>query len=805
MNPLFTARQIADALGRSKWGALKALQDSSPGVISGRGTRGWPLSVVPPTLRLELQLEAERRGLTIETLLANPLRAWEPPIPWNEVAPDAQERATKLQRALTGSVARQDTCKTAAEFEQLGCEDYERVMGYSISTRYFRELWRRTQDRARDGNFSRLEIYLEKNPPRRRPERTFIAVDVERELGELHYHMRAFADPKAPSAPEKELFWEKVFERFEDILMHGQKATRTKRALLEFLNRHAPWLAKNPKTLQELFRIKYAKWVESGRQIAALTDKRLARRGEPTAPAFAQPDLDRIVAHTAFNCGGRRSQGVREMAEAGTEAGLSPAMTEYLMRAPANKSHVPHRLRNAITPEVKMLEPYAIGPREANLRGAWIDRDWNRVPSMKAMQADDFTMPVYWYVQTRSGFELVRGQCLIVIDLRSRRVLGFSLQPDRNYNARVIRSLQTRVFDKYGLPQILYFERGIWKSSKLITGRRGALDDADLPHSWAECERGLRAFGIRFIHAKTPRAKPIERVGGMLQDMMHGEMGYCGRDERRDKPEHIKRQEAEVRAGKAHPSKYFYSFEQWEDRMAEICHIYNSRAQHGKGCLGLSPDEAFERFKNRSDPPMRFDASCRYLLANHTVPVRVTTNGIRLCYGKQTYRYANEQLGHFVHQTVLAWLDVENPEVLVVTDMNRRNAFYVERRQSVDAIDPDPEIFEAELAQIAAHQSYGRVRYRILKPLAKQIFRGNVVHRNTVALGQEIERNKSAIVTAQRRQAAIAGKVRRKAEQIGVPVGMSAGNPTEQNLEGLKLIEEALREHERDKQSGGEQ
>src|SRR5207245_575223 len=104
--------------------------------------------------------------------------------------------------------------------------------------------------------------------------------------------------------------------------------------------------------------------------------------------------------------------------------------------------------------------------------GAYIERYWEAVPAMAWYCMDDATLPIYFYIPDGNGwFTLLRGQFLLAIDTRTTCILGYALMPERSYNARVIRSLVTRVCDEYGLPRKgFYFERGIWENSKILKG-----------------------------------------------------------------------------------------------------------------------------------------------------------------------------------------------------------------------------------------------------------------------------------------------------------------------------------------------
>jgi len=120
---------------------------------------------------------------------------------------------------------------------------------------------------------------------------------------------------------------------------------------------------------------------------------------------------------------------------------------------------------------------------------------------MQIVNADDYTMPVYFYLPDGKGwFELTRGQVLLFIDVRSLKIITWALIPSRNYTALNIRSAMNTVCLEQGRPDVWYFERGIWQRSNLVKNRA--------PKSWrlahesqAATEHGWEKLGVRFIHA----------------------------------------------------------------------------------------------------------------------------------------------------------------------------------------------------------------------------------------------------------------------------------------------------------------
>jgi len=416
--------------------------------------------------------------------------------------------------------------------------------------------------------------------------------------------------------------------------------------------------------------------------------------------------------------------------------------------------------------EVAMMEDVHHGPRQARLNGAYIFRDWSTVHSLDWFQADDATFPLYMAAPDGQGwFTLMRGQCLLMIDLRSTRILGFVLLSSKNYRANDIRTLTTRVCDQYGLPRKgFYYENGSWRA-KILKG-----ETEPGPMSWGETEMGLREFGLKFVHAKLPRAKPVEGIIGAAQNLMEGLPGYVGRNEQMEKFERVQKLMRDVNSRKVNPAGLFMDEEQWADTLETLCAQYNATRQDGKMTGGLSPDAAFEQYRNLADPPVKFPPSCRYLLAHHRRPVTVTSNGITLRFGNQVFNYRNAETGRLRGQRVFAWFDPENPEILSVTDTNRKNAFCVERTQEVPAMEAAPEIMAQEMARIGEHQAYAKARYRVLKALRPIPFRTTIADAETVQLGAQMGEQRAALASAQGEQTRRQAKARNLTSQIGMAI-----------------------------------
>jgi hypothetical protein len=761
----FTAAQLAAALGcrrQTMQRRLERVAPSSSKSVNGNEARAWTLAALPNDVQNQLAKAARRAGCRdAEHLLQQPCSATA--IPLNRCAPASIDKAIKLRAALLPSLRRQHEPITAAEFERRGLEDFRLAFGYAITARQFRNLFRRTLRRdAGAEQWERLELYLDERPQRSAP-RT-MAKDRAEQFSAIESLVSACHNPAAPNESERAAIWTLVFEHCDRLIGEGRSAKQAKRLLRDFLFARVPLLAPTRDALLKAFERGFAVWQRTNGDPKALRDGRLTNTGNHDGYELPEGDRDLLIHRAVWSCGGRIAQAWRGLLR---ESAFSiETQARYAGKA-ANKSHVPHTINESVRAEVEILSEMLLGRRAFDLLKPSVSRHYDGIHSLQCLMADDLTPPVMAIVPDGRGwFRLVRGQCLVFIDFRSLRVLGWSLQPENNYNSLVIRSLCTHVFSQWRLPEILYFERGIWQRSALITGRQDAL-------SFAEVSQGLREFGIKFIHAIRPRSKTVEGVFGKLQDLMEGEPGYTGRFERLDMPDATKRAKQlfeskqfkdDVLAGRKRIDQDFYTFDQWNARLGQLIGEYNETPQQGKILKELSPEAALEKFLNQDNPPIEITPGVRYLLAHHKEEKVVTPGGrrgdrgggITFQVGKQTFRYFGRELAHLIGERVLAWFDPENPELLTVTDMNRRNPICVPRHQEVSALAEltgDQDLLAQELARSSGHMSHMKTRYNVLKSKFPLPSRQNLIAAHVIDTGQQIDEQKETFREKKRARA----------------------------------------------------
>jgi hypothetical protein len=625
-----------------------------------------------------------------------------------------------------------------------------------------------------------LEIYLPERLKQKSAPEAVVSEALAADFSELEAFITACTNPHAPNKTERAGVWTLALEKFAELVNAGAPEKSAARRVRQYLFARASFLAASRDALLKAFNRKLEALTNSNGDAKALRDGRV-KNGERFT--FPESDRDLLVHRAVFYYRGDIAPAWRDL----LRSGFSTAVIERYAGQAQNKSHVPASVRESVAPEVEILTVMHRGPRAFDSIKGHVTRSYDGISSLQCISGDDFTLNTYFYIPDGTGwFQLTRGQVILFIDFRSLRILGWALEPRKSYSSLTIRSLCTHVFGEFGVPQILYFERGLWKNATLLKGKTE-------PFGFAEISQGLREFGIKFIHAIRPRTKAVERVGGLFQDIAEAEPGYCGRDERRDAPESLRKQMAEVEARKVHPSKYFYSLDDWNRRIGRLVAQYNAEPQQGHILAGLSPEQGFQTHMNQNDPPMQFNAALRYLLAHDKRLAHVTLNGVTIQIGKQKFNYRGQEIAHLVGREVLAWFDPENPETLVVTNPDRTNPICVARSENPSALEsliaPESGTLGRELSRIEGQASHMKTRFNVVRAKFPLPQRQLLADAKGDLLGYQIDSRKSAVtartVASRRRTAANKNKARR----LDIPTVLVGDD--EQSRRALELLGDA--------------
>lgn len=787
----FSAAQIARALGLKRQTVRWQLRGVSPSGVcinGGNEAQTWPLAALSVSLRNRLEAEARQRGYrdAAALLLAPPL-VWPPKdFPALEDIDSSEvERASKLRQALTPALLSQHDGEATNEFEARGGEDYRKIFGHAVSARHWRTLFKRTLTRdAGAENFSRLELYLPDRPALTRQAARPVPKSSAGQFEELESYLAAVPNPSAPSELETRGVWTLALEHHGRMIGHGTPAKRAARRVRNFLFARAAFLAPTRNALRMAFERKLAQWTARQCDPKAFMD---GRAGNGAKFELPEDDRDLLIHRAVFYYRGDIAPAWRDC----LRKGFSELVQQRYAGKSSDKSHVPASVMDSIGPEVDILTVMHRGPRAFDSIKGYVSRSYDGIASLQVVQGDDFTLNTYFYIPDGNGwFNLTRGQVILFIDFRTLRILGWALEPRKSYSSLTIRSLCTHIFGEFGVPDVLYFERGLWKSATLLKGKTD-------PFDFTAISQGLREFNVHFVHAIRPRSKSVERVGGLFQDIAEAEPGYCGRDERRDAPESLRKQMAEVETRKVHPSKYFYSLDQWNTRLGQLVEQFNTTPQQGKILAGLSPEAGFEKHLDRDNPPMTFGAQLRYLLAHDKRRAIVSLNGITIRIGKQPFNYRGAEIAHLVGREVLAWFDPENPDVLTVTDLDRQNPICVARSNEPSAMevltDPWSGTLKRELGRIEDQASHMRTRFNVVKakfPLPQRKLLANAQSIEALEMGDKIALQKSEVRATGVRGKRQREQARRFADQTGIVVRDPA--QLENKLDDARIVRDFL-------------
>jgi len=699
---LFTAARIASALGRDKRGLLRILQQvpaAGTVYVHGQFANAWTVESLPENYRDDLARLAKIKGCrNAAHLLSEGIKKWQPPILLPELAEHHVAKAVRVKNVLARAIALYTNPGDGIDgIYRIAWQDYQKEFGL-VSERTVRRIFDRTIDRdAGEENFDDVALYLDDRLSKSKGSEAILPglltpheQSVFRYLNEVKRHAE-------PTVKELDLIWFAACESIDAQVEEGISGKTVRRAMIAFLERSAVALSKNSHALKKLLKLKYARYVECGGDFDSMCDKRAENSGWKRAAVLPEEDRKLIIAHAALNKGGRLAPALRDLREDGK---LDLKLETIHISNPACKSYVPKSIRDQVQPDIRRLGNMVHGPRTHQLKGAYLTRDYGAMAAGDWYQADDVTAPCYFWEETEKGVERMRGQWLVMIDVRTDFVLGFVLISLRNYNSLAVRSLVTVCASKHGLPRRgFYFENGLWRTSKIIAGDRHAVP-------FEHADRGLRSLGMELHHARLPRGKVIERTIGQLQNRMEGLPGYVGRDEIKDARERLQRQFLDVDAGRRPINECLLSKSQYCEKLAEIIEAHNAEPQEGR-LNGTSPAEAWERLQGDT-PRQGFSAAWRYVLARDVRKVKVGRNGITLRYGKRPFVYHDAETGKCVGEEVLAWFDPMQPDVLACTDLDHKNVFSVELAREVPAVDAPEDLLHAEMAKIEAHQAYAK-------------------------------------------------------------------------------------------------
>jgi hypothetical protein len=543
-------------------------------------------------------------------------------------------------------------------------------------------------------------------------------------------------------------------------------------------------------------------------------------------PPYDPEQVNLIKVAAADMTGGHVVTAAHELNAAGR---ITDPRIKHALDTARSKSYLPETLR-AEFKDVEAWRIIAKGERYARKMLPRRKLTYDGIFSMTALVGDDKTPDVIIAVPDGNGWWTpMRPQLILISDYRSDFIIGHGITPSPQYKVMDFYGPFKRIFKKFGLPKFIVREGGMWRNSHLANSLadigKGTKERNLHRFSPAEIEYGLERRGVGFVGAVSemeeklgncaiqfresycPNSKPVEGVIRLLTQTMERLPCYSGRREMDDSPQKTREAVAAVKSRKASPHEVgMLVWDQWCETVHALIAKHNSTKQEGRKLrdpltgAGLAPEEAFDVFQNRDDPPAAFDAQCEVLLSHIQSEVEVRPPDLRRkqfpC-GFVEFRghtYCDEQTGARIGQKLLAHWDPEFPETCTFTDMKLRNPFTVARLEPNNALFADPQM-AITTAQAQRTINVARAEYHATKakfaPVLRQTFVAPLVkelNAHTRAQTEAIQERKES---ESRRRSKVASRTR----QLNPAVAAVARNAMRDGIsevdEGTLMIQRA--------------
>lgn len=572
---------------------------------------------------------------------------------------------------------------------------------------------------------------------------------------------------ETPAEPDAKVLFTDLDERARDMVLARERAVHFYNALPgprgeaaeETVRQFVGCIAGFAISTRSLFR--WAAAHASG-GLDGLVDQKKFRSGRKSAVSKLSPEEREEVAAKGKACTLQLGSAAKAAMHLSRDPLLPGVLRTYIHGGKASKSSVTPSIRKLITP-LFSTAAHAQGPRAARLASPWTPGDWRDVKPGAVFTADDMTCNTYVWLpwNNEQGWRIVRPQLLAALDCGSLRWLTFRLvfNENRQYCKDDVWGLCGDVFDDYWLYQAALFEGGIWRSNRVVGTKTEVTDE----HRFG----GLRSLGVHLLHSKLPRSKPIETMFNQLQSWDAAVKGYCGRFERTDRPEALKRQLELCKSGRAHPSEFLLNPTEYADHLRGKMEEMNCARNDGIICRGLSPDEKFQTDLVPEEHRRVFPDELKWMYRSAFSVEQVTSNGVRVqrSSGKlsASFFWDNPELLRPLHgqRVGIYWNDF-NPEAdaAIVELRGGKIARFLGMARTVERIPR----FMASAAQLSAEKDrkqrsaqMARTEYRSLSQHLSWNQRMEPVRPEMAAIGQALKAAENKEAKKDRAQASAGG------------------------------------------------
>jgi hypothetical protein len=239
-----------------------------------------------------------------------------------------------------------------------------------------------------------------------------------------------------------------------------------------------------------------------------------------------------------------------------------------------------------------------------------------------------------------------------------------------------------------------------------------------------------------------------------------------------------------------HPSKEFHSDVEWCAALDRSLETYMREPQNGELLQGRSPAEMFAAHR----PLRKLPDDARFLLASHRVRAKVKSNGLTIDIRGHRRSFYNEALGKYSGRHVFAWFNLEQPDLLTVTDLDGKNPFSV-KRHVLPAFDATDEQLAAVNRDRYGFMRPAKLRFdQINHPARRSIVNDDVVDDDAKALGARIRLDTEQHEAEQNNRQKQLGRLARASEAAGIPMRLDVRNPQRvlEAIQGEKELREDM-------------
>lgn len=714
----FTARIYADRLGLSARAIRKRLGATTTWHEErGQKSPTWPLSALPSEWRDRLQSFRQQSGhRTVEAMLSDvPPQRWTPldeNTGTEQIAGEFMEEAVRRRDVYAPALLREGQAPAPSRAELLGIarDGHRKIFGSDGADDRHDYVMENARRRDRGfAEFHRAELYLDAAAFRSRPA-TAEEIGSRGQHAPLLKFLEEIADTRRPDAEETAMLFDRAFRHYEGLCavtpVRGEHL-RIKRSLLDWLLGvfPCPILAQTPGGLDKAFNRDMARWVASGRD----PDSLLPNYSKAGRPAHVCKPCWAKVNARARKLRGQGGMGNTTLAYRQLRTGgeLCPACCgHYKFNVATNKSYVPRSFRVHAAPNPLELgldrgqtHMEAVGPK--------IVRDWSDTMPGDYFVGDDETSN--HLVHTRVDGELVFGrvQILHLMDLKTMNPLDFFAYfgpPLATMNRKLLHEV---LVNGVGLPrQGFLFEKGAY-AARLIIGKNksAVLNPSRSNNPWSFTESGLLGkFGLGIeampdgarasfheglelglaepgldLHVRQATrawSKPIEGCLHIFQKMMSGLRGFVGFQERDEIPDRLADFIRRAKNGQVDPNDEFPSLDEYVTKYWAVLDEFRHEPQpKSRRLRGASPLQAWNDYVS-THALRKLPADMAYLLATHKKPATIKADGIVIEINCSLHSFSDRRLGDWYGRgvrDVLAFYNIDFPQLLHVSDMNRKN------------------------------------------------------------------------------------------------------------------------------------